>query len=37
MMLVIGIVAVLIAVLAGFGVEARGVDMAKGEPVTPLG
>jgi SHS family lactate transporter-like MFS transporter len=37
MMLVVGIVAVLIAVLAGFGVEARGVDMTKSGPATPLG
>ncbi|HEY1723672.1 MAG TPA: MFS transporter [Magnetospirillaceae bacterium] len=37
MMLVIGIVAVAIALLAGFGVEARGVNLAKSEPATPLG
>jgi SHS family lactate transporter-like MFS transporter len=37
LMLIVGIVCVVIAVLAGFGFEARGVDMAKSEPATRLG
>ncbi len=37
LMLVVGIVAVVIAVVTGFGVEARGVDMAQKGPTTALG